>query len=100
MASDYSLVEDRSTRKPGSTDPGFFRALVVSAFTQMSRDTLLTALSAAPKHRPFVTMWSDDAETSVTFGQFIDQARAQAATFRAHGLAKGDTVILILPQGI
>jgi acyl-CoA synthetase (AMP-forming)/AMP-acid ligase II len=45
-------------------------------------------------------MWSDEQETSVTFGQFIDQARAQAATFRSHGLAKGDTVILILPQGI
>jgi acyl-CoA synthetase (AMP-forming)/AMP-acid ligase II len=60
----------------------------------------LTALAAAPVDRTFVTMWSDETETSVTFGEFLDRSRAQAVTFRSHGLLKGDTVILILPQGI
>src|SRR5262245_19773708 len=45
-------------------------------------------------------MWSGDAESQVTFGEFTARARAQAVGLRAHGVVCGDTVILILPQGI
>src|SRR5437867_9618552 len=64
-------------------------------------DTILQALMAAPVARPFATMYrSDDDVETVTFGEFIRQAQQQAASFVAHGLQDGDTVILIMPQGI
>ena len=68
--------------------------------TSRSEGSLLDALCAAPLDRTFVTMWEGEEEHSVTFGEFIERARAHAATFNQHHLAAGDTVILILPQGI
>ncbi len=63
--------------------------------------TLLEALATAPLERPFVTMWNneDDIQT-VTFGEFIQQAQAKAAYLHSLGLSRGDTVILVMPQGI
>jgi len=63
--------------------------------------TLGEALLAAPPEKPFVTMWnSEDDIESVTFGEFTQRALAQAARFKEEGLQVGDTVILIMPQGI
>lgn len=63
--------------------------------------TILEALAAAQPDKPFVTMWSgEDNVQAVTFGEFTAQAKRQAARFRAHGLKQGDTLILIMPQGI
>jgi fatty-acyl-CoA synthase len=63
--------------------------------------TLTEALFAAPQQKPFVTMWiDDDEERTFTFGEFTRWSNAQAAAFKEHGLCKGDTVILIMPQGV
>jgi fatty-acyl-CoA synthase len=61
----------------------------------------MDALLAAPQEQPFVTMWIDEDEIEqVTFGDFVRQARLQAAQFHMHGVIPGDRIILILPQGI
>jgi len=63
--------------------------------------TLVEALVAAPSQRPFITMWNGGDNTqTVTFGEFKQQAEMQAAHFQAYGLHAGDTVILVMPQGI
>jgi acyl-CoA synthetase (AMP-forming)/AMP-acid ligase II len=63
--------------------------------------TLTVALLAAPAHREFVTMYRDDDDVqTVTFGEFVQQARRQAAQFLLEGVRPGDPVILIMPQGI
>jgi len=63
--------------------------------------TLTEALVAAPEDKPFVTMWrGDDDVESVSFGQFTRLALTQAACLQQEGLRRGDTVILIMPQGI
>ncbi len=62
---------------------------------------LLEALEAAPGERPFVTFWVDeDEQETVTFAEFRSRARLQAGVLRANGVARGDRVIVILPQGI
>src|SRR5438477_9448115 len=67
----------------------------------VTQSTLVEALLAAPPERAFVTMWnSEDDVRSVTFGQFIELARGATQQFREHDLRRGDTVILIMPQGI
>src|SRR5215467_2384832 len=63
--------------------------------------TLVEALLAAPPERPFITMWRDEDDIqAVTFGEFTDLAKSHAASFHAKGLGPGDTIILIMPQGI
>ena len=63
--------------------------------------TLVEALLAAPLHRPFITMWYDEDESdTVTFGEFIRLAQAQAANLLDQGLRAGDPVVLVMPQGI
>jgi acyl-CoA synthetase (AMP-forming)/AMP-acid ligase II len=63
--------------------------------------TLSEALIAAPAERSFVTMWRDDDDIeTVTFGEFREKAWAQAEFLQTHGVGKGDTVILIMQQGI
>ena len=63
--------------------------------------TLTEVLMAAPPDRPFITMYrGDDDITTVTFGEFIQQARRQAASLLAEGVQPGDRVVLIMPQGI
>jgi fatty-acyl-CoA synthase len=63
--------------------------------------TIPEALEAAPASEPFVTMWKGemDAQT-VTFGEFRALVSGQAAFLRDHGVLSGDTVILVMPQGI
>ena len=62
---------------------------------------LLAGLEAAPADRPFVTAWIDeDDQETVSFGEFLQRARAQAAGFEQEGVAAGDRVIVIMPQGI
>ena len=62
---------------------------------------LIHALNAAPADRPFITAWTDEDESeTVTFGEFRRRARAQAELLRECGLAAGDPVVIILPQGI
>src|ERR1700735_5675485 len=63
--------------------------------------TLADALLAAPPQKPFVTMWiDDDDERTIAFGEFTRWSSAQAASFKEQGVRKGDTVILIMPQGV
>jgi fatty-acyl-CoA synthase len=63
--------------------------------------TLPEALLAAPQQKPFVTMWiDDDDERTFTFGEFTRWSNAQAVSFKDRGLRKGETVILIMPQGV
>ena len=63
--------------------------------------SLPKALLAAPPTRPFITMWkSEDEVQTVTFGTFTSLAMGQAAQLRQQGLKQGDTVVLVMPQGI
>jgi acyl-CoA synthetase (AMP-forming)/AMP-acid ligase II len=63
--------------------------------------TLIEALLAAPSTRPFVTVWVDEDEIyTITFGEFVSEARRRAAALRKKGLRSGQTVILVVPQGI
>jgi fatty-acyl-CoA synthase len=62
---------------------------------------LVAALESAPEDRPFITFWIDEDESeAVTFGEFRDRARREAANLQEHGLASDDRVIIIMPQGI
>jgi len=62
---------------------------------------LTDALDAAPAGRPFVTAWIDeDEQETVTFEEFRQRARSQAAVLRDYGVAGGDRVVVIMPQGI
>jgi fatty-acyl-CoA synthase len=63
--------------------------------------TLVDALLAAPRQQPFITMCHDEDDVqTVTFEEFIQFAKLQAAHFQGYGLRAGDRVILIMPQGI
>jgi fatty-acyl-CoA synthase len=62
---------------------------------------LIDALQAAPASRPFVTVWiNEDEQESVTFAEFRGRARTQAEALRGHGVATGDRVVVLMPQGI
>jgi len=62
---------------------------------------LVEALEAAPGERPFVTAWIDEDECeTVTFAEFRRRARFQARMLLEQGVAVGDRVIVIMPQGI
>jgi len=63
--------------------------------------TLVDALLSAPAERPFVTAWVDeDEQVTASFGEFRRMARAQALLLQDEGVAAGDRVVLIMPQGI
>ncbi len=62
---------------------------------------LIDALDRAPASRPFVTAWIDeDEQETVTFAEFRHRARSQAEVLRGRGVATGDRVIVLMPQGI
>ncbi len=62
---------------------------------------LIEPLDAAPSERPFITHWIDeDEQSTVTFGEFRQRARAEATALQQHGLAAGDRVIILMPQSI
>jgi fatty-acyl-CoA synthase len=62
---------------------------------------LIEALNAAPADRPFITAWIDEDESeTVTFAEFRQRACHHARLLRHHGVAPGDRVIIIMPQGI
>ena len=62
---------------------------------------LIDALEAAPGDRPFITFWIDeDEQETVTFAEFRQRARSEAALLCQHGLTAGDRVVIIMPQGI
>ena len=63
--------------------------------------TLVDALSSAPGDRPFVTYWADeDEQETVTFAEFRRRAHHHGHWLRAHGVGRGDRVVVIMPQGI
>jgi fatty-acyl-CoA synthase len=63
--------------------------------------TIPEALEAAPASAPFVTMWKNEMEAqTITFGDFRALVSAQSAFLRENGILSGDTVILVMPQGI
>jgi acyl-CoA synthetase (AMP-forming)/AMP-acid ligase II len=67
----------------------------------LSFRTIPEALEAAPASEPFVTMWKCEEEVqTVTFGEFRALVSGQAGFLRRHGVIPGDTVILVMPQGI
>jgi acyl-CoA synthetase (AMP-forming)/AMP-acid ligase II len=62
---------------------------------------LIEALEAAPANRPFITAWADeDDQQTVTFGEFRRRAGGEAGVFARNGIAAGDRVLLIMPQGV
>jgi len=63
--------------------------------------SLIDALGAAPANRPFITggIDEDDQET-VTFAELRCRARIEANGFSRDGIAQGDRVVVIMPQGI
>ena len=62
---------------------------------------LIDALEAAPGERPFITFWIDEDESeTISFAEFRQRARAEAASLCQHGLVAGDRVVIIMPQGI
>ena len=63
--------------------------------------TLTEALLAAPQERPFITDWIDEDEIyTVTFGEFRRAAKLRAVALRKLGVKFGETVIIVMPQGI
>jgi fatty-acyl-CoA synthase len=63
--------------------------------------TLTDALFAAPSDKSFITMWkSEDDIESVTFGEFRRRALLQAGFLQSQGVGAGETIILLMPQGI
>lgn len=66
----------------------------------MTVQNLLEALLQAPAEKPFVTTFSNETVETVTFGNFARSACSDARYLRDQGLAKGDTIILIMPQGV
>ena len=63
--------------------------------------TLVEALLAAPPERQFVAVREDEDEyQTVTFGEFVRDARSRAALLRRHGVGCGDTVVLVMQQGL
>jgi acyl-CoA synthetase (AMP-forming)/AMP-acid ligase II len=65
--------------------------------------TLVDAFVAAPRDRPFVTVWQpgrEPLEETLTFGEFLDRARVRARVLQAHGVRRRDTVVLIMPSGV
>lgn len=64
-------------------------------------ENLVEALEAAPADRRFVTFWVDeDEQATLTFGEFRERARAEAGALRGSGVAAGDRVVIVMPQGI
>jgi len=64
-------------------------------------NTLTEALAAAPPQHPFITMWGDEDEVrTVSFGEFTRLADEQAQHLSLSGLRAGDSVVLVMPQGI
>lgn len=62
---------------------------------------LIEALEAAPADRSFITFWIDEDEQEVvSFGEFLRQARTEAANLRRHDVVSGDRVVIIMPQSI
>jgi acyl-CoA synthetase (AMP-forming)/AMP-acid ligase II len=62
---------------------------------------LIDALNAAPAERPFVTFCIDEDECkTVTFAEFRNRARQQAAVLRSYGVSGGDRLVVIMQQGI
>lgn len=62
---------------------------------------LVDALAAAPGDSPFVTeRVNEDNRETVTFAEFRRRARSQAYVLRGQGVAAGDRVVIIMPQGI
>ncbi len=62
---------------------------------------LIDALETAPGDRSFITCWVDEDESeTVTFAEFRERARSEAALLRRNGLVAGDRVVIIMPQGI
>ncbi len=67
----------------------------------MQYRNLIEALEAAPASRTFVTSWIDEDEReTLTFAEFRQHARRQAAALREHNVGAGDRVIIIMPQSI
>ncbi len=63
--------------------------------------TLVDALLSAAADKPFVTAWIDeDEQETATFGAFRRMAQTQAVLLKDNGVAPGDRVVLIMPQGI
>ena len=63
--------------------------------------TIPEALEAAPPSETFVTMWRGETEVqTVTFGDFRGLVSGHAAFLQENGVRCGDTVILVMPQGI
>ena len=64
-------------------------------------ENLVEALESAPADRRFVTFWVDeDEQETLTFGEFRGRARAEAGALRESGVAAGDRVVIVMPQGI
>ena len=63
--------------------------------------SLIESMLTADPSAPFVTMWhSEDQIESITFGTFARRAAGQASFLREAGLARGERVVLVMPQGI
>ena len=62
---------------------------------------LIEALEAAPADREFVTHWiAEDEQERLTFGEFRARAHQQASVLQEEGVAAGDRVVILMPQGI
>lgn len=63
--------------------------------------SLTDALNSAPAARRFIISYGDGGECeTVTFGEFRQRSRVQAALLSDRGITAGERVIIIMPQGI
>ena len=95
-------VHSRSQCRPVHVQQVLIKAHAIETMSRLiPYRNLIEALEAAPGDRPFATGWIDeDEQETVTFADFRGRARAQAALLRDQGMAAGDRVIILMPQGI
>lgn len=100
LASRGRRLEDQRTRIMGWRAPCKNGGLDRIQCRLLPHRNLIDALENAPGERPFVISWIDEDEReTLTFAEFRQRARLQAAFLRERGVTAGDRVVIIMPQG-
>ncbi|HWJ24665.1 MAG TPA: AMP-binding protein [Gemmatimonadaceae bacterium] len=104
MDSAEAIAAALATRAPGAMRrPSATRAVAVPEAVAVSADTIHGALrqhATLERDRPHVYLRADDGtEQVISYGALWDGAARVAAGLRARGVARGETVAIMLPTG-
>ena len=106
MDSAQAIASALATHVPGTMrqPPPATRAVAVPEAVAVAADTIHGALrehAALERDRPHVYLRADDgAEQVISYGALWDGAARIAAGLRARGVARGETVAIMLPTGL